>query len=846
MGSSPPDVRVRLSAEGQQEIIKAFRQVQAEAEKTGKVGSRGLNALSDSARQLARFLPALTFGAAIAGATLLAKRALEAGDRFAKLSRTTGVSVETLSAYAHAANLADVDLEVLARGLAKLARNMNEAAQGSASALRPFKALGIAIKKDDGSLRSLDDVLGDLADRFANMEEGAGQLALATEIFGQRVGPGLLPFLQMGRAGLAELRAEAERLGIVWSEKDAIAAEQFNDNLKRLQATVGGFVKRELADLLPLLNEVAERLLKIGDKTSDTDSLVTRATGNILAYSAVIKALAASRIGPTLLINPLEFSRRLQKELEEARAFVAAFFSELPKPPERPKKPPPKPTDDTAIAAAQKLADAQLALTRAQLDNELKLLQAHNKLATDEDKRRFEQGLLSLQEFFRARAAALEEEGAKEIAILEAQAEQIRKRLEETRTRPLTAKETAADRAAEGAKLEKELAEQLTSIELRRLQLQGERNALAGDERDAARKFGVEQFKSEQQLAAAQGDRFAAERAQLEAQLAGLERLKGESDAAFEARKQALAELGKAHIHLAELEQQAADAMFALEGERLQIQLQVQQGQIGELEGQERIAALDQARLPLLRQIAEAMRAAAITPEEIQRAEDFSRSLDELGASSNLAGQRMAELRSGIEDILTSGFTDFFTSIITGTEDAGEAFKKLAQTVLAALTQMIVKMLVTLAVQKLLGSVFGLAEGGLVPEGASPGGFAAGGLVPGTGAADTVPARLTPGEYVVKAPIVRRPGMLEHLRFLNDDLQTYAKAGSLRRLGRVQGFAAGGLVEGGLAGTTEINIDARGADGGVEARLRRAMAGLEARAARRALLAMEDRRLRTP
>ena len=62
-------------------------------------------------------------------------------------------------------------------------------------------------------------------------------------------------------------------------------------------------------------------------------------------------------------------------------------------------------------------------------------------------------------------------------------------------------------------------------------------------------------------------------------------------------------------------------------------------------------------------------------------------------------------------------------------------------------------------------------------------GFAAGGKIngPGTGTSDSIPARLSAGEFVVKAEAVREPGVQELLEKIND--------GALFR-----GFAAGGLV----------------------------------------------------
>jgi hypothetical protein len=75
---------------------------------------------------------------------------------------------------------------------------------------------------------------------------------------------------------------------------------------------------------------------------------------------------------------------------------------------------------------------------------------------------------------------------------------------------------------------------------------------------------------------------------------------------------------------------------------------------------------------------------------------------------------------------------------------------------------------------------------------------------PGTSTSDSIPARLSDGEFVVRAAVVKQPGVLEHLLELNNMELT-----QLRRRG-FRGFAEGGLVEvggtGGGNGGAELTI----------------------------------------
>ena len=73
-----------------------------------------------------------------------------------------------------------------------------------------------------------------------------------------------------------------------------------------------------------------------------------------------------------------------------------------------------------------------------------------------------------------------------------------------------------------------------------------------------------------------------------------------------------------------------------------------------------------------------------------------------------------------------------------------------------------------------LSSFAGGVRGGL---GAGARGFARGGMVPGTGNRDTVPAMLTPGEFVIKKSSVKSLG-LSTLDAMNNN--RYNKAGVVK------------------------------------------------------------------
>lgn len=233
-------------------------------------------------------LKGLVAGATLTGLIALVKHSIDAADKMYKLAQATGVPVEELSALAYAANLSDVEVEDLAKSLEKLDRNMVKAAEGTGEAADAFAAMGISVKNTDGSLKSTDQMLGEIADKFSKYKDGAEKTALAMAIFGKS-GAAMIPMLNRGSQGIQEMAEEARELGLVLSEESAAAAEQFNDNIKRLGGVSKGWIAAVRNEFLPTLNELTESLIQSAKESGGLEKAAkVGATGIRLLVSAGI------------------------------------------------------------------------------------------------------------------------------------------------------------------------------------------------------------------------------------------------------------------------------------------------------------------------------------------------------------------------------------------------------------------------------------------------------------------------------------------------------------------------------------------------------------------------------
>lgn len=223
--------------------------------------SRSFDSISTKATSVSAGVAGV--GAAIGGALALvnAKGLIDVLDGLDEMSEKTGVSVEKLSELRYAGETSGTSLEALSSGFSKLSKLMGEAAGGGKEAQSVFQALGVEFKNTDGTLRKQEDVLGDVADKFAGYEDGAGKAALAQKVFGKS-GADMLGLLNLGKKGIEDLRVEAQQLGAIYSGDLAKDAATFNDNLKKLELasqaasiSIGGPL---LGSLVRITNQIIE------------------------------------------------------------------------------------------------------------------------------------------------------------------------------------------------------------------------------------------------------------------------------------------------------------------------------------------------------------------------------------------------------------------------------------------------------------------------------------------------------------------------------------------------------------------------------------------------------------
>lgn len=265
---------------------------------------RGLNAakakLNSFGSAVAKIGAGLTgAGLAIAGPLLASAKAFaDVGSDLADMSGRTGIAVEQLSALKFAADQSGTSMEGLEKGVRKMQRTIIDAATGTESAREAFDLLGINL--DEIRKLSPDEQFLRIGDALAGVANPTTKAALAMEIFG-RSGAELLPLFAGGAQGVRELMAEAERLGLVMSTEDAVAAEAFGDMLQKAQATIARLVVSIGSALGPALSNLAE-LFSVGNaslgewirQNGDVVRLAALTAAGLIAAGAALTALGVA------------------------------------------------------------------------------------------------------------------------------------------------------------------------------------------------------------------------------------------------------------------------------------------------------------------------------------------------------------------------------------------------------------------------------------------------------------------------------------------------------------------------------------------------------------------------
>lgn len=195
----------------------------------------------------------------LASGSAMAMAYADATGAIGDTAERTGASRERLQELGFAAQLTGSSAETMAGALMKMNLAVGNATKGSKELKEMFAGLGIRIKNNNGTLKSSDELFNHFVDRISKIKDPSLQAKAAVTIFGKSATE-LLPLIRGGSKGLAEMSAEARRLGIVISDEAVREGEEFGDVIDTLKFALNGVGNTIGSALVPALTNLGKWL----------------------------------------------------------------------------------------------------------------------------------------------------------------------------------------------------------------------------------------------------------------------------------------------------------------------------------------------------------------------------------------------------------------------------------------------------------------------------------------------------------------------------------------------------------------------------------------------------------
>jgi hypothetical protein len=207
----------------------------------------------------------------------LSKEASEFGSAIYDASQKTGLSAVTLSSLQVAAEQAGSSLSAVEGGLAKFAKTIGEANDGSDQAQAKLAKIGV-------TSTNLDEALGQALATIAKYPPGVEQMTAAQAAFGKS-GADLIPMIRSFDGDLPSLIEKCKKLGLTLSDEAAAAADDFGDTLDTLNAQAA-MVGRQFA--LQLMPSITTAMKNISQFMSDNKEAASAWGKALLAHVSTV------------------------------------------------------------------------------------------------------------------------------------------------------------------------------------------------------------------------------------------------------------------------------------------------------------------------------------------------------------------------------------------------------------------------------------------------------------------------------------------------------------------------------------------------------------------------------
>lgn len=274
---------------------------------------------------------AATFGLAFGAGTLFAAgRGLD--DLFQSMedisdsAKALDLTAEALQELRFAAEQNGLEAAQLDRAWKDFMRRIGQARRETGPAVAALNALNIEIE----TLGTTEQVFEAVVRQLNRVEDQAQRAALAGELFGDRLGPALVPLLDQGVDGIDRLRRRAQELGNVMEGETVESVAKLNREWRVFSQTVSLEVQRAILGVVSQLVEWRDAIADVRREWDEADLTRLMSTedvevlrGRVAEIRAAMADILTGPDGKPIGLAATVMMRELEAALAATQARIA-------------------------------------------------------------------------------------------------------------------------------------------------------------------------------------------------------------------------------------------------------------------------------------------------------------------------------------------------------------------------------------------------------------------------------------------------------------------------------------------------------------------------------------------
>lgn len=201
-------------------------------------------------------LTPLSVGAAatVTGLGTLGTKAVSTADDIATLATKYEMSAEALQKFNYVALQTDTSAEDLYKAFVKVRAGVADVATGATSiASTALQKLNLDFNSFNGS----EEQFYAIVDALASMEDKTQMVAIANDVFGEKLANNILPLIYAGTDAVNAYCAEYEELGAL-SDEQVNALAEFDNVLNKIKTQLSNVALQIGSSLLPIMQTLAD------------------------------------------------------------------------------------------------------------------------------------------------------------------------------------------------------------------------------------------------------------------------------------------------------------------------------------------------------------------------------------------------------------------------------------------------------------------------------------------------------------------------------------------------------------------------------------------------------------